>query len=828
MELVYRISSNAKSSVQSLGHSSSSSPISATWSCNNLLAYPWEKVVKGYTERYVSIIDPNQPWDVHTISFDKASVKTLQWNQTGNKLLCSTSTGFCNVWISSNHLTNVWKEKSTYGCDLQGEDILASSWLSNGRKVVLHVDKLDNPKEKISRAHHRPSLAQLGGQPMEGYISVTGSGLVVVKCITVTQDDAPIVAKAQLSNTENFMLADIVYSNQGNIIVMATDCDINNPIKFWTIELRYNNDTNKLSLEVDVLPNITLKCVEDSAGKYNCITHARFVTGTSTECVVICAAGSTGSTVESWILKKVQPQVHPSFSSMSSSIEKMQKWQFVLSTPLSQRAVSISIPSIPVSSQTASIKAANEKNFFCGNAIAVAFPNNSIQLLHRITLAPLLTHSISDDLNQTTTTVLGKRQRKEDINSTIQHIEFSATSCALAVFDNNANLMMYKIAPWLQKMSPVGWMAAHHISQLLYFCIISGHEWWDVLLHMQTSTVNLVCEQLSKEFSNQSPPMQQMLKSRMLSVKISIYQQSHRTADAVDCHLRLMFEAITVVFRSLLQPPHDSMDDQAPADKLHEVCSSSFETDINKLLQCVDTDTQSLQSLQQLIQWIADVTLYILSVVPQPINSNTPGSSLIYDKEFLSILRELLVIIQTWKLLKSACSPVFCCFDDHIDGLSYIFKLLTEVYRAVSMGETQGRIPDNIIDECCLLPNQILIPSIDIIKPVDGVLQRLSVIPMPYRFEYDRKPPCSSLSNKISINKSSFLKPHDDSGKIDNLRRIFLGKSPVAALKTCTRCGMLSLLNPFPQSNIEFWDKRFTSYCICGGSWQKVTTGSKN
>ena len=43
---------------------------------------------------------------------------------------------------------------------------------------------------------------------------------------------------------------------------------------------------------------------------------------------------------------------------------------------------------------------------------------------------------------------------------------------------------------------------------------------------------------------------------------------------------------------------------------------TSFETDINQLLQNVDAVPQTLQSMQQLIQWVADVTLYLLASVP--------------------------------------------------------------------------------------------------------------------------------------------------------------------------------------------------------------------
>lgn len=310
-----------------------------------------------------------------------------------------------------------------------------------------------------------------------------------------------------------------------------------------------------------------------------------------------------------------------------------------------------------------------------------------------------------------------------------------------------------------------------------------------------------------------------MLQSRILALRLTIYQ-AVGNANAVDCQLRLFLEAIRVVFRSLLRPPHDSSEEQSPADKLHEACKSSYETDITKLQQCVDTDAQVLQSLQQLIQWVADVTMYLIAIVPQVSVPNTPGRSLLQDSAWLSTLREMLVIIQTWKLLKSACSPVFTCLDDQIDSLPHIFKLLTEIWHAVSTDETLGHFPESVVDNCCLLPNQILIPSLDVIQPVDGVVQRLNVISPPYGFEYGKKPYKAELLDRFA--NQHFVR--SSLGKIDNLRRVHLGVSPVAPLRQCARCGIFSLLSSPSSSALGFWDQRFVKLCICGGRWRKVNS----
>lgn len=76
----------------------------------------------------------------------------------------------------------------------------------------------------------------------------------------------------------------------------------------------------------------------------------------------------------------------------------------------------------------------------------------------------------------------------------------------------------------------------------------------------------------------------------------------------------------------------------------------------------------------------------------------------------LNSIRELLVMIRMWGLLKSQCLPVFCRFSDNCDVLATIFRLLTKL--ALNPNE-----PDDVLlDECCLLPNQVSIPNLPVVS----------------------------------------------------------------------------------------------------------------
>lgn len=118
--------------------------------------------------------------------------------------------------------------------------------------------------------------------------------------------------------------------------------------------------------------------------------------------------------------------------------------------------------------------------------------------------------------------------------------------------------------------------------------------------------------------------------------------------------------------------------------------------------------------MQQLIQWVADLALNILAKLPENsqkfLNANkTTGD--ISDIVALSSIRELLVMIRIWGLLKPQCLPVFSRSAENFDILSTLFRLLTKL----ALNPTE---PDELLlDECCLLPSQVLIPQLQYNTP---------------------------------------------------------------------------------------------------------------
>uniref|UniRef100_A0A2K6F5Q9 Mediator of RNA polymerase II transcription subunit 16 n=1 Tax=Propithecus coquereli TaxID=379532 RepID=A0A2K6F5Q9_PROCO len=149
-------------------------PLACAWSCRNLIAFTTDL----RSDDQGAGLLPG-PWTVHP------SVEGLRCHllPTGSRLLSADADGQIKCWSMADHLANSWE--SSVGSLVEGDPIVALSWLHNGVKLALHVEKSGASSfgEKFSRVKFSPSLTLFGGKPMEGWIAVTVSGLVTVSLL---------------------------------------------------------------------------------------------------------------------------------------------------------------------------------------------------------------------------------------------------------------------------------------------------------------------------------------------------------------------------------------------------------------------------------------------------------------------------------------------------------------------------------------------------------------------------------------------------------------------------------------------------------------------
>lgn len=69
-----------------------------------------------------------------------------------------------------------------------------------------------------------------------------------------------------------------------------------------------------------------------------------------------------------------------------------------------------------------------------------------------------------------------------------------------------------------------GPMSPNYIVTLLEYCLITGIDWWDVLLGVRSALIEPVCERLSYTFSQQPQSLQVFWHNKFMALKCSLYR----------------------------------------------------------------------------------------------------------------------------------------------------------------------------------------------------------------------------------------------------------------------------------------------------------------
>ena len=231
-------------------------------------------------------------------------------------------------------------------------------------------------------------------------------------------------------------------------------------------------------------------------------------------------------------------------------------------------------------------------------------------------------------------------------------------------------------------------------------------------------------------------------------------------------------------------------------------------------------EPQTLQALQPLIQWVADLTLYLLSCLPmlQGHSGTFPGFVLVKDAGALSMLRELLVIIRIWGSSNISCLPHFTTTSSNFDCLSHLYKLLTKVWMLRNDNRNIDE-DDALLDDCCLLPSQAMIPQVD--QALFGDTNYRSSInfqPQPQKYTFKQIAKHASRAAHQVVLPDGSVAPQQCR---DVVRFVNLGIAPLQQMRECCRCGCLSLLEgPSQVPALLAWDMRWSKACPCGGHWK--------
>lgn len=161
--------------------------------------------------------------------------------------------------------------------------------------------------------------------------------------------------------------------------------------------------------------------------------------------------------------------------------------------------------------------------------------------------------------------------------------------------------------------------------------------------------------------------------------------------------------------------------------------------------------------------------------------------------------------------------------QESFDVIAIIFKLLSKIVATYS-----DKIDDSIVDECCVLPNQVLIPQMDLSPRSIGVASpSLFGNPLPLIFEYGSEPHFMKYNVKVHTIDGAIN--CYGNRKMDVVRYISLGTIDETSsnIRSCTRCSSVSLRKtPMRSAAARAWEQQWSKKCFCGGLWRIHATKS--
>ncbi|XP_077525198.1 mediator complex subunit 16 [Amblyomma americanum] len=811
MDHVYSVLKRFPSSVSPSTEWLTESKTVCSISSHNTLAFTSssdvQEPVGKITCFHVFVVDLNMPWDAYKVMTHSEEITCIEWDVGASKLLITDAVGQIQLWSMKNYLLNDWTMIAS--TSFPGEYILTGAWFHNGKKIGLNMEKKDSALylEKYVHVRFGPSVRQVGGKPSEGCIAVTSSGLV---CVVILQSDETVITGTEILGQyrSRLKVVDLCYAKNGDFLVVTSDGLVQSSVHCYRIALKLNQD--KCVITCHPFSSFYLNCHISAQSRekppHTRVTHLNFVLREAADAVAVSVSGSAGSTIELWELREKPVRFHKMFHTPSiDTSTKTVGWQHHASTSHSSPVMALCTPRLSIYDMSPP-----------PSYIIAAYKDNVIKCYSREYLACLCSININ-----------AASHRRDDhgikyqhLSATVSHMQLSWTSGVLVAVDSLSQLFLFRLAPVTEPSTPV---SPSYTLTLLEHCLMTGTDWWDVLLSLRPGVIETICDKFTEIFNKQPPGIQQCFFSRFLSIKGSLYRcLSNGQPKAGDCHAQIMLNAVSAVMKGLLRPRDLSSHEKGPAETLSAVMGSrDVISNLDKVLLHLETKEFSvepliLQSLQQLTQWVADLTLHLMASLPQQVYNHMrfPGGGLISDAKSLNMLRELLVIFRMWGFISESCLPAYTKMTDNLDVLSLLFKLLTKTLL------NHGSEPDEtLLDECCLLPSQILIPSIDLGNHTEGVASpALFLNSLPMQFEFGIPPDFLHVPSKLHPVEGSVSMP----SKMDIVRHISLGTNPASA-RHCTRCFSMSMVRPGVKAGtIRAWEQRWVRFCPCGGQWRLV------
>ncbi|XP_055614106.1 mediator of RNA polymerase II transcription subunit 16 [Uranotaenia lowii] len=816
MDLLYTTHRRAHSGISSFTETQQNFELFCTTSTCNVLAFTTNNEltepspIQGWGF-HIYVADLNTPWFPYKVASNKYPVTVLQWDVQGRFLLVGDRNGNVQIYAQKDHLLSEWKP--VYSVRFPGENILAAVFFHNGRKMSLQTEKKDQflYLEKFQKSKFVSSVRQFGGVPVEGVLIVTATGML--GAFIIPSESNANIQKLQepmkltpvtesLGVTRNFYTsADICYSKAGHFMIAVGNGDTRSANSSMVLCFRVTVKKIDESLEINssALPSFFVSEGFGKDLKELRVAHVRWAFDEDPDSLIVASNHSGGgSFVEHWELTEETTPIHKLFQGTKSEPFKTLLWVSKNQYRYNTKVVKI---------------ATTRLNFLNNSFVYLSMSDNSVHCLQKEMFKRIAC-----------TNIVSIRDPNDHSNKQIRlgvkigAIVVSYLGHLFVALDTFGQLYVYRCSFMCQDQLGTPALIVQTVN-LLEYCLVTGLDCLDILLTLKTQILENILERLTENFHRQPSNVQQYYYVNFLTMKIALYRLSiPGQQKAHDLSNLLILHSILVAFKSLLRPSDLTSHDKGPAENLAMVLSESV-PDVDKVLLNLEAkdftvERPTLQSLQQLIQWVADLALNILAKLPENrsfMSNKSQGYDISKDIIALNSIRELLVMIRIWGLLNPQCLPVFSRSADNLDILLTLFRLLTKL----SLNPNE---PDDLLlDECCLLPNQVLIPQLQFVPSRTMIASPLLPhVNLPVMCEYGVENESLKFCPEVPIVEGGL----SNDNVIDSVMYLQLGRRP-PSLRRCTRCGSCSsVVSVAKTAAMKAWEQRWIDKCRCNGFWR--------
>lgn len=694
-----------------------------------------------------------------------------------------------------NHVINTWREFAYVS--FPGEHILAASFFQSMKRFIALNDKPEQCTyfDKFSRdKKFLPSVSKIGGIGANGCLILTSTGMLGSFFVpddihqTLTEKIKLEIVTESLGLTRcQFTTADIYYGKR-NFYVVATNVN-SKPTVLQCFKVQTQLQDDKLIISSSALPSFFAAEGKGICYRATTLFTVKWCLREEAENIIIVLNHASGTLVEMFSLKEQVKQLRKTIQGSKCDNLKTLVW-----IPTQFYQYNFNITSLEISYGSSN-----------SGFIYISTTDNILHCLRTDTLkdtckAPINTKEIKTN-----------DAKYPRVSYTVKSLSVTHMGYMLFAMNEQNEIFVYRVSVMLREPY-INYM--HHMVNALEYSIINGNDYLDVLLIIKNQSWDAIVEKLNENFNRQCQSVQQFFYVNFLVVKTNIYRMANLcNSKAQDLNNLLMLHSILIAFKSLLRPS-DLSSAEGPAEKLALALSESI-PDVDKVLMNVEAkeftvETTILQSLKQLIQWVADLALNILARLPD--NKIKPqGYDISRDIVALNSIRELVVMIRIWGLLKPQCLPTFTRSSDNQDILATIYRLLTKL--ALNPNE-----PDEmLLDECCALPSQVLIPTaVHNNTTKCGLITSSQTTSLPLFFMYHEDEDLFSSQSEIQVGDEGI----SCEAFIDFTSYLHFDKLS-NFIRKCTRCGTYTNTACVSRTAaMRAWEQRWPFGCRCGGFWR--------